>query len=180
MTTRTAYRSTHPTVLAAWRATQEQADEIVRQRKALLDELGFTGRPVLVHGQRIIGVGHLDEHGPVPDGWRRDRDTADVIVPDRRRAAGKALAARLDALTMPDPRRDLPSCGMPEAASSAPRGRMYWPGMQLLGDAVYVTWGCDPERVEENGQVDPAVWERVRLSEYYAAVEATEAAEAGQ
>lgn len=51
--TTTAYRSTHPTVLAAWQAAQQRAEEIGRQRKALLGELGE--RRLRVNGLRVVG-----------------------------------------------------------------------------------------------------------------------------
>ncbi|MGI5155773.1 hypothetical protein [Microbispora sp. CA-102843] len=174
----TVYRSTHPGILAAWDKAHEQAEQIGRQRRQLLDELGFEGRPALIDGRRMVGVQHTAEHGPIPEGWRRDQHTDGAIVPDRRRATGKAIARRLDALTMPDFRRMLPG-GMPQMAWDLESGKIHWPSFALMEGAVYVRWGCDPEKAEKGDRIDPEIWERVKLSEYYTVVERTEQAQAG-
>lgn len=168
----TVYRSTHPDVLAAWNKAEQRAAEIVNQRKAFLAEHGFTERTIAVRGQWMIGVAHPEDQ-PVPDGWRHDRSLTGAIVPARRTTAGKKIGAQLDKLTLPSPRKNLPG-GMPEMAWGD--HRMYRPGIALIGDAIYVKWGCDPETVDQMAKVDRDVWERVKLSEYYAVLEAEEAA----
>jgi hypothetical protein len=165
------FRSTHPDALAAWHTAHEQAQEIGRQRRTLLDDMGFAGRPALINEGRMLGVEHRDEHGPIPEGWRRDRHTDGAIVPHRRTKTGAAIGKKLDALTMPDVRRKLPG-GMPEMAWDLGNGRVYYPGISLHGDALYVRWGGDPEKSERSVRLDPGVWERLKLSEYYAVLEA--------
>lgn len=164
------YRSTHQDVLAIWHSAHEQAKDIGRKRRALLDELGFEGRQALIAEHNIIGVEHRQEDGPIPEGWRRDSRTAGAIVPDRRRAVGKKLGKRLDGLTMPDLRKIMPG-GMPHMVWNLAVNKLHWPGFEFMGGALYVKWGCDPAQVERAETLDLEVWERVKLSEYYAAVE---------
>lgn len=170
----TIYRSTHPDALAAWHAAHQLAKDIGRRRRALLDQLGFEGRQALIAEHRIIGVEHRTEHGPIPDGWRRDRATDGAIVPDRRRGPGKKLGKQLDGLTIPDLRKRLPG-GMPEMVWNLADGKVHSPGFAFMGGALYVEWGCDPEKVERSATLAPEIWERVKLSEYYAVVEREEA-----
>lgn len=171
MADKTVYRSTHPDVMAAWRTAQEQAIEIGRQRRELLDSLGFVGIRALTTDTHILGVEHLA--GEIPAGWRRDRQTSMAIVPNRRTKAGAEVGRQLDRLTMPDPRLILIG-GMPHMVWPDDEVRTYWPGRRLLDGAVWVTWGCDPEKSGRTVTIDPEVWQRMKLSEYYAAVEAAE------
>jgi hypothetical protein len=176
---KTVYRSTHPDVLKVWDDAHKRAEEIDKARRALLDELGFEGRPGLIDDVGIYGVQHLDEHGPVPDGWLRDRRTEGAIVPDRRRKLGREVAGKFKGLTMPDLRRLLPG-GMPSTVLHLEISKRFWPAIKRFDDAVYVVWGCDPEQLERADRINSEVWERVKLSEYYAAVEVHEAAQAEQ
>ncbi|MEV7006834.1 hypothetical protein [Streptosporangium sp. NPDC051022] len=171
----TVYRSTHPDVLTVWRAAEEQADKVISQRSALLEELGLAGHRSLTQGPRILGIEYPRDVDP-PAGWRRDREIPTAIVPHRRTKTGADIGRRLDQLTLPDPRRNLPG-GMPHMVWPDNVGRTYWPGVRLLGDALFVTWGCDPETDDHTVTIDLAVWERVRLSAYYLAIEAAEDAQ---
>lgn len=169
------YRSTRPEVLAHWDATAtEEAHKVWRaQVELIIADLGFPGRRFATssgwRGVKVIGVEH-PKGEPVPAGWRRDRGLPEAIVPARRTRQGKAIGARLEEVAAPNPRRELPG-GMPEMAFSRKSVTLMRPGVERRGDAVFVTW---PKEIEEGdaGRIDPAVWERMRLSEYWAAVEA--------
>jgi hypothetical protein len=174
---KTVFRSTHPDTLAAWDDVHKRAEEVDRARRTLLDELGFEGRPGFIGDIGIYGVQHLDEHGPVPDGWRRDANTYEAIVPDRRRKIGKEVGEKFEALNMPDLRKALPG-RMPVTVLNLEISKRHWPAIKRFDDAVYVVWGCDPEKLERGDRIDSKVWERIKLSEYYAVVEAAEAAQA--
>lgn len=173
MAERTVYRSTHPDALAAVQNAQDGHRAAEAARRALLDELGFTGRRGLITDQALIGVEHRPEDGPIPPGWRRDRRTDNAIVPDKRKAVGKAIWARLQdrALRSPNLRAMLPG-GMPQRALDFDAGRSYEPGIRMIDGAVYVTWSADPELIERGDKIDPETWERIKLSVYCAAVEA--------
>ncbi|REF00240.1 hypothetical protein [Thermomonospora umbrina] len=167
------YRSTHPDVLAHWdRAGSADAQTAWRARvDQVIADLGFPGRRFAtsdgLRGVKVTGVEHPKDE-PVPAGWRRDGSLPGAITPDRRRRLGKEVAERLDGLAAPNPRRDLPG-GMPDVAFSSLR--LMRPGVARLGDAVVVTWSAEIDSGDAE-HIDPAVWERIRLSEYYAAVEA--------
>ncbi|WP_436759386.1 hypothetical protein [Streptosporangium sp. V21-05] len=175
----TVYRSTHPDVLGAWHAAEQRAADITTQRKAFLAAHGFEGRSIATKGRWMIGVAHPEDQ-PIPDGWRLDRDLDGAIVPARRTRVGKQLGKRLDQLAMPSARKNLPG-GMPEMAWGD--HHVFRPGITLINNALidnnalYVKWGCDPEAIDSTVKIDPAVWQRMKLSEYYAVLEAQEAAQ---
>lgn len=172
MSDKTVYRSSHPDVLSAWETTERKHQSIGILRRTLLDELGFEGRPGLITDTHLLGVEHRPEHGPIPEGWRQDSRTPEAIVPDRRRSLGKKIAVRFEALRMPDP-RSFP--GMPGTCVTG--GRFLECSVREMDGALYVGWSHPiPEK-----HLDLDRWERVKLSEYYAAKEAAdEAAQAEQ
>lgn len=116
---------------------------------------------------------------PIPDGWRvmKQKRGADFLVPKRSVKAGKAAGAQLDALRKaPDVRASL--LGMPN---------LVWHGMgstspgvddRLEDGVLYVTWSTDPIKADKGfsntAELDLDIWERVKLSEFYALKEAKE------
>ena len=170
--TKVAYRSTHPDVLAHWDNTASaQAQTAWRERvDAAIADLGFPGRRFATKDEtRVVGVEHPHDE-PVPDAWRRDRKNPDVIVPARRTKAGRDIHDRLATLARPCPRHNLPG-GMPKMAISGLA--LMHPGVDRIGDTVYVTWSGELKGGDAD-RVDLDVWQRIKLSEYYAAVEAAE------
>ncbi|TYK45208.1 hypothetical protein [Actinomadura decatromicini] len=165
------YRSTHPDVLDHWRNTgSAEAQQAWRARvEETLTDLGLAGCRLVLKGEtRVVGV---EYDGEPPEGWRRNRDLAGSIAPARRTAVGKEIGKRLDDLRRPDPRRDLPG-GMPDVAFA--KHTFMRCGIAPHGDAVYVTW---PDEIDkgDGSYIDPNVWDRIKLSEYYALLEAEEA-----
>ncbi|WP_068922152.1 hypothetical protein [Planobispora rosea] len=164
---RAVYRSTHPDVLKIWNDYDATAEEWQERINAFLAEHGFTGRNVHFNTttNSIYGVKHDD--GEVPAGWRIDRKYG-YLVPRLTSKAGKVIDAQLGELRRPDPREMVP--GMPKNCLA---GRHFMTcAMRSMAGAIYVTW---PRPIPES-QVDLSIWERVKLSEYYAVVEAEEAA----
>ena len=168
------YRSTHPDVLAHWEKTGSvEAQKAWRERvNEALAELGFPGRKFATTSgfkdTEVTGVEH-PEGEDAPVGWKRNKDLPSAIVPDKRRAAGKRAAARLAEVTMPNPRSRMPG-EMPGACFAGTGMALMRPGIARHGDAVYVTWSRELEEPTADN-IDTAVWERVKLSEYYAAKE---------
>ncbi len=174
MTTPTVYRTRRPDVLAVALAYGEAYTAWRERVVALLAELGFPGRTPLILGgflrYRLTGIEcEPDEHPP--PGWRVAETNGHwALVCDQRTKIGKAARAQLDAAEPPrDPRLDLP--GMP--AQHWIGHRILHPAMQVLEDdkALYITWREAPE-----SGIDATIWERVPLSEFYAAVEAHDSA----
>lgn len=189
----TIYRSSHPTVLAAFdahvAAAQEHAD---RLRVFLSAHLPDGYRPAINwgwgNGGRIVGFTHPDGGEP-PAGWRAvDRGAHRLVVPKKNTAAGRLAAAALEAVVaVPDVRASLP---MPFMVMTNDH-TVHTPGVVRRDDVVWVRWGCDLEaiahaeyeraREDEAAGVrrgrnverpDPELWELVPLSAYYALAEA--------
>jgi hypothetical protein len=199
----TAYRSTHPDVLAVIEKWRADMDKWHADSAALLTELGFTDRSFMVHtsmGHRWISGIEYHADDPVPTGWRvwKDRNGQSILTPHKGRKAGKDAQAKLQTCKVPNlPQANLP--GMP--GDRICNGAWRSPGLREMAGAVYVTWTADalpeipasgPAREAHLGDderqrkivlandVDLAIWERLKLSEYYAAVEAAEAASGGE
>jgi hypothetical protein len=176
-TDKIVYRSTHPDVLAHWQNTASAEAQSVWREKVnkTLADLGFPGRRFATSDGfddcHVVGVEH-PEGEDIPAGWRRHKDLPVAITPDKRRAAGKRAVERLAAIPRPNPRKKLPG-GMPHVGFGI--SRFLKAGIARYGDAVYVTWSGELEKGDASN-IDPAVWERVKLSEYYAAREQHEAA----
>ncbi|MGC5012572.1 hypothetical protein ACLQ2R_17550 [Streptosporangium sp. DT93] len=168
----TVYRTTNPSILARLHATLTAIDEWQPKVEALMEDLGVGGRKIwydAVSGQ-VFGVSHDD--GDIPEHWRYDQ-RKHCLVPRRSTKPGKAIGARLDAMRRPDPRA---LKGMPSRTFAAAEPALMTCGINEMGGALYVTWGADIHERE----VDLNLWERVKLSEYYAVLEAQEASESAQ
>jgi hypothetical protein len=157
------YRTSHPDALAAWHSAAAAREAWADQMKAFLDEHGFGNRSVYIgHSGRVLGINH-EQGDDVPDGWRVDSRTGH-LMPRLAKKAGKAIDARLAELHQPDPRDAMP--GMPKECFVSLA--LLTCGLALIEGALYATWS----RPIPEDQVDLTVWERIKLSEYYAAVEA--------
>lgn len=167
------YRSTHPDVLEHWRRTgSAEAQQAWRERvNEVIADLGFPGHRFATKGEtEVVGVEYPQDK-PYPKGWRRNSKLPSAISPDRRTTAGKGIGQRLDKVSRPNPRSGLPG-GMPEVALA--KHTFMHCGVRRIGDAIYVTWSSEIDSGDAR-HIDPAVWERVKTSEYYAALEAEEA-----
>ncbi|MER7213548.1 hypothetical protein ABT340_41345 [Streptosporangium sp. NPDC000239] len=166
MADKTVYRSTHPDVLKIWDVADTATRDWHAQVEMFLAEHDLAGRKVYFSSasSTVLGVEHVDGE-EVPCGWRVHRSQG-YLVPRLTTKEGKLLNARLTELKRPDPRDQVP--GMPKNCLAD--ASFLTCGMQFMGGALYVTWSKPiPEK-----QVDSTIWERVKLSEYYAAVEAAE------
>jgi hypothetical protein len=164
------YRSTHPDVLATLASYRDAMDAWHVKASALLTEFGFEGGHFLVVsglGSRwISGVEYVPGEEP-PPGWRvAERDGDKVLLPDKRRGAGKLAAQLVEECQPPaDVRSNLP--GMP-GLQMVP-GAVLTPALREMAGAVWVIWRSEPSKV------DPEVWERIPLSQYWATREAADA-----
>jgi hypothetical protein len=181
VTDKVVYRSTHPDVLAAYHAIQDDYRDFVAWMRSVVAEHDPTGErhPISVKGSAclwFVGMSHEDGQ-PIPDGWRRSAKTG-YLVPDRRRAAGKRLAQTMESRSQKfSPAERIEAAGMPGILWGP--SRFFTGGFDLLEDdaAVYAPWSGEAEPLLD-GKVDLGRWERVPLSRYYAAVEARDAAAA--
>jgi hypothetical protein len=177
------YRSRDPEVVQAWINATGSIDTYVQQTQRVLDAYGLAGYQAYRHSSgwspgRFSGLAIPGGEKP-PAGWRMNGRFA---VPDKRVKAGKQVAAALDAVKHPgDPLLKLTGM-LPDAESG--RGGFSSPGVRLMEDraAVYVTWSFNPEGRNSflgarDAAIDFTLWERVKLSEYYAEAERTNEAE---
>jgi hypothetical protein len=181
------YRSEHPDVLAVIADFEAEHKAWDEKAHALLAELGFADRAWMVRhlsdGMRITGVAVRDgDRENPPAGWKVAEGDRPVLTPDKRRKAGKDAQARIDKCQPPThPRVRLP--GMPGVYFS--EHRIHYPNLRDLGDgAIYVEWSTEVPELAADGDdkrrasgVDLGIWQRIKLSEFYAAVEAHEEAE---
>jgi hypothetical protein len=177
------YRSRSPEVLAAMRAANESVQAYVRATNQVLDDAGAgnyaTWRDTSgSRAGRFVGLDIPQDEFP-PKGWRM---LSKYAVPDKRTKAGKQAVAALAAIRHPgDPRHSL--IGMPPDVSTTIGFTSCGTRFLEDGTALYVWWRIDPAACRESFsrgkfEIDRTLWEPVRLSEYYAAVEAADAAEA--
>jgi hypothetical protein len=152
-----AYRSDHPDVLAAWAAYGAEHKRFGAEVDALTADL-FPGDNA---------PGAMVQHGwawrygqPVPDGWKYEGKSG-VLSPKVSTKIGKAIRKRF-----PKP---VPACSLPGMPTTdmSHLPHIYAPGVEQHDGALYATWAVEP-----NEPVDPAIWTRIKMSEYYAAREA--------
>lgn len=165
--TKVVYRSSHPDVLAAVEKYSTEYEGWRDRARALIADLDFEGRHWIVSDgfqRAILGVESVGDETP-PLGWRHAvRGNCSVLVPDKRRKAGREAYDRINECgPAPDPRHSLP--GMPSDYFGP--GSLYQPGLQEMAGAVWVVWGYDIPV----DKIDLAIWARARLSAFYAAIE---------
>lgn len=163
-----AFRSEDAGVLAgyeAWEAEAREQQERIADFTTRYDLDGsLTLRAWSWPGWRFAYF----EGEKLPQGWR---ETDGRILPDKRLKAGKAAAADIDALNAGAPKSLISHVeGMPHRAMRG--SHVGSPGAFRHNGAVYVHWSVMPEGV------DGAIWDELKLSEFYAAQESYEADEA--
>jgi hypothetical protein len=179
------YRSAAADVIAAWDAYCADRERFSADVEALTAEMwpeavdGHKPEPLIATsswdpGKRTL-IGWSWPWGvQAPEGWRVDKkgvEWTQMITPKRSTKEGKALAKRLDAVT-PVAVVDMP--GMPLFVLALPA--TYSPAVERHGDTLYVGWGFDVEghdhRSTPGGKpLDLDKWERIKVSEFFAARE---------
>ncbi|MFF4777591.1 hypothetical protein ACFY05_32510 [Microtetraspora fusca] len=159
------YRTTNADALRIWKEAEAAFGDWQARLDAFLAEHGFAGSETYYDGfsNRVVGVAHRGEE--VPPGWRIERKHG-YLTPRLSTKEGKALDAQLSELKRPDPRNQMP--GMPRNYMGA--GVYLTCGLEFYDGALYAIWS---EEIPET-LVDLTVWEPVKLSAYYAAVERAE------
>lgn len=164
---KTIYRTTDPRMTSLWAKWNAEKDEYVTQRDAFLAEYAPEGCALMLSsgfgGARPLGVSVEGWSEKVPDGWRLDRKHW-VLVPFKKTAQGKRIAVALATLKRRDQRADL--VGMPSFLMDG--FAWHQPGIEIHDDAMFVIWSDGGPPADE---IDSTVWERVRLSEWYALIE---------
>ena len=192
MSVESAFRSNHPDVFAVWDAYTAEAKSVPPIWRAWRDEHapGFDYLALnYSHQAKFVGLYPADDL-PSPlwrvEHWRN----RDLLIPSKRTKAGKELYASMEALpTINFPHMKMP--GMPREISTISNRRegtflVHHPSVGRYGRYIYVGWAVEAERVTEHATgavddevfgrhgtpLDTAMWEPVKLSEYYRAQEA--------
>lgn len=178
-----AYKTTDPRIIERVRSYEAQslvAEEALRRLKSQFDPDDlFT---VMQTSRNTFAYFVEKEPGSTPpDGFHRtEHKGRDVIVPDRRTAAGRQaaelIASHNESVPMP---AVYGLVGMPALLiESQPDGdHAYSPGVVCSEDGtVYAVWRCHEEPGSQGHRgtrpgapaVDLSVWQKVPLSEFYA------------
>ena len=160
-----AYKTTDPTIVAAWKTTAEQAKDVSNRAVDEAEKIGKNkGLMVQRHlgDQEFVGLAPIDPADP-PEGWRYVREQFEP----RRGKAGDNARAWLASIQPPSLRKVMAGHGIPPVIFG--HGRMTTPGMVLHDDTVLVLFTFEPTE-----EIGPA-WEKCRPSEFYAAQEDAEA-----
>lgn len=170
------YRTSNPDVIADYKKVGEEYLEWCDRCVAFAESIHPDANPMKSSDFGGERFGGLTVVKPIPEGWRVQKQTgwlADIMVPRRANSKhGKKIAKdveqQYDALReAPNVRKTL--TGMPSYLFLGLSGQA--PGVVLYDDTLYVDWNEDALQMLEK-EVDTSIWERVKLSDYYAIKEA--------
>ena len=171
------YKSAIPIVLRAWEQATSDYTDWSTGIFTFAKDVHPDAKPIVGSAwgdDRLMGLSVVD---PLPDGWRvvKSRRGHDFMIPKQNTKVGKTANVMFEAVRKaPQVLSMLP--GMPSVVFA--KGSSYTPGTLTMDGVLYVSWGCDPNDSDlgfsKVDKVDTDLWERVKLSEYYAAKEANE------
>lgn len=195
------YKTSSEEVWNIWQSFQEESDAIRVKRDAYIErmteEFGFApksaaryqttfqegelteNRMLITQGRSVIAIYcGAYEQPPAGSGWRLDAKEK-YWYPKLREAAGKARQRELRALKGIGTGDVAKELGVPELIFAGMY--MYYPGFSADYDTktVYLTWGsyeCKKDMDKALESHPEFQWESVKRSEWYAYVEAKEAA----
>ena len=178
----TAYSTSDPTIIAAYRQAVADRTAAGKRIAADLTELG-AGPRVYVRNSgftgttaRVTAVEQSGDH--IPDGWR----VVGGNLEPRRGKPGEQARKWLDDHQPVDVRAALEGHGLPRACwIPDDRSGGYRIVQPVLFEHDGTLWACyraEPGRSGSGFDDRPCTWERRKLSEFHAARESAEAAEA--
>ena len=170
MSTAIAMKCLAPDVLDSW---QEFRDIQTADYDAKCDAFRLTlggkdliGCQFFKGGFQVTGYQMRSYNEELPAGWRRERNSA-IAVPAKRTPEGKAIAAELKNLYLPDHAHP----GVPKWLHCD--GYSIFPSVHKIGDDWWLTMSRTPYE-KDMEDFDSALWAPAKLSEYYAAKEDAE------
>lgn len=167
-TPKVAYKTTDPTIVAAFTDTAEQVRDIQNRAVAEAEKIGGNNGLMVSRAfgdLKVIGLAVGDPANP-PEGWRYVRERFEP----RRGKPGEQARAWLDSIQPPSVRDVMAQHGLPRNCSLK-FGFFGSPGIFMHAGAVYAIYKGGPD-----GGVGPS-WVSIRPSEYYAAQEQYEDAQ---
>lgn len=171
--THTAYSTSDPTIVAAYNTTADAFNDMGRRCREDAEKLGKNKGALIVRdrisGPRVVGLGADDPTDP-PEGWRFSKRD-DHLVP-RRGKPGESARQWLDAHQPPDLRKVLEAHGLPRYSKTGENLENFLgtPGLLVHDGTVWALYRGEPD--------GECTWTPRRVSEFHAASEALEAAEA--
>lgn len=163
-----AYKTTDPTILAAWKATAAQIRDAGSRAVDEAEAIGNNNGLMIQRSmdeERFVGLAPIDPASP-PDGWRCVRNQFEPRIGKAGQGARKWLAS----VQLPNMREVLEALGLPKLTTFM-YGFIGVPGLVLHNDAIYALYKGGPH--DEPGEA----WEQCRPSEFYAAQESAEEAD---
>lgn len=171
MTVAVAFKTKQPELIADYLAAREEAVAAFNTKvdafKATIGGREVFGIRFFDGGFSVSGYRAVKYGEDLPAGWRYDGAKKDV-VPAKRTPEGKELAKTLATLYLPG--NSYPGC--PDILFA--EGFSVFPRVNKVGDDYYLTLS-KTLRDEKANEIDPEVWEPVKLSAYHAAIEDAEA-----
>lgn len=180
MTLAAVYRTRDPKTVAQYRANVASAGQWKQRLAEFRAEHNIPATCQLWANRQFDGATYpigfsWDGKEPAPPGWRIPMGYGHPVIPvtiqpNRRVKAGKEIGRQLDQLSHPGRKARL---GMPLDATDYESMIRYWFGLGFdeLTEALWVGWAIDPTIDKRFVQDLDPVWERVKLSEYYAMAE---------
>lgn len=188
MPTESAYRSSHPDVIAWWEEINSAREAFHRRCGEIADR--FPGYKAVTldraHSQRLAGIVGYDNDSvlkhllpPPSPAWRLMQKDMRYYAPYRNHLKDPELLELFRDVSWT---LTAPPGGMPIELMVG--GRFYTPGMFAADDGtIWYSWGVgaayvnpDPEiagqvsfRQADDAAVNPELWETSKLSEFYAA-----------
>lgn len=165
-----AFKAKQPTLIADYLAAREATKADFNNRVTAFQE-SVGGRTPF--GTRFFDGGHTiegfraEKYGEdLPAGWRFNGSRLDV-VPAKRTAEGKAIAKQLAELALPGDKFP----GAPRIMHA--EDHALFPRVTKAGDDYYLTLSKAP-LTDIGVDLDPEIWEPVKLSAFHTALEQTE------
>ena len=162
-----AYKNTDLAALAAWNTAVEQHREASRNALDGAERIGKNKGLMVqrsIGEEEFVGLAPIDPADP-PEGWRYVRNRFEP----RRGKAGDNARAWLKSVQLPQLRDIMQQHGLPKILFKG--GMMRTPGMFMHDGVIYASYTAEPD------DIGPA-WERIPLSEYYAAQEQADSTKA--
>lgn len=149
-------------IIAAYKA---ELEDVRRRANRFLKRFGtqrFLGSEAPLS---VSGIYWPPKKTDLPDGWRRSRDDADYIVPDKRIKAGKWAARELAKLSQPEAKALFDECKVPAFCVI---GRAFIrPTVGRIAGRYLLIIGASPEgkKVKHKGLKPLKAWEFHKLFE---------------
>lgn len=175
-----AYSTDNPETVAAFREVRSDLKTYLPRLRADLAALGGVGNPLVRNGiwgsrDELVGL-EPDGSGTIPDGWRLVRGRLEP----RRGKPGASAREWLAAHQPPDMRHTMAAHGLPRNSAVPTNSgsyRMVTPALFEHKDTLWACYEGKPGDLMDSKEQD-CTWTPRKLSEFWAAKEAFDAAQA--